>query len=73
MLSIKVIALAFRAISKKNWRIKMPKLENLKIKKVQKSWFIDIELEIGEEEAEYWDLETEDEVEDFISHTLSHY
>ena len=51
----------------------MPKLEKLKIKKVQKSWFIDIELEIGEEEAEYWDLETKDEVEDFISHTLSHY
>ena len=51
----------------------MPKLDKLKIKKVKKSWFVDIKLEIGEYEADYWDLETEDEVEDFVNHTLSHH
>ena len=49
----------------------MPKLDKLKIKKFRNSWF-DIKLEIGEEESDYWDLETEDEVEDFVSYTLTH-
>ena len=51
----------------------MPRLDKLKIKKIRKSWFIDIKIEIGEDESNYWDLETKEEVEDFISHTLSHY
>lgn len=50
----------------------MPRLEKLKIKKFRNSWFVDIKIEIGEEEAEYWDLETEEEVEDFVSYTLTH-
>lgn len=50
----------------------MPKLEKLKIKKINDSWFVNIEFEIGEEESDYWDLETEDEVEDFVNYTLSH-
>ena len=50
----------------------MPKLDKLKIKKVRSSWFVDIKFEIGEEEADYWDLETEEEVEDFVNYTLSH-
>ena len=51
----------------------MPKLDKLKIKKIKKSWFVDIKIEIGEDEADYWDLETEDEVEDFVNHTLAHH
>ena len=51
----------------------MPKLDKLKIKKIKDSWFVDIKLEIGRDEADYWDLETEDEVEDFVNHTLAHY
>jgi hypothetical protein len=50
----------------------MPKLDKLKIKKFRNSWFVDIKLEIGEDESEYWDLETEEEVEDFVNYTLTH-
>ena len=42
----------------------MPKLDKLKIKKIKNSWFVEIKIEIGEDESDYWDLETEDEVED---------
>ena len=51
----------------------MPKLDKLKIKKIKDSWFVDIKIEICEDEADYWDLETEDEVEDFVNHTLAHH
>jgi len=51
----------------------MPKLDKLKIKKVKKSWIVDIKIEIGEDESDYWDLETEDEVEDFVNYTLAHH
>ena len=51
----------------------MPRLDKLKIKKIKKSWFVDIKLEICEYESDYWDLETEDEVEDFVNYTLAHH
>jgi len=51
----------------------MPKLDKLKIKKIRNSWFVDIKLEISEDESDYWDLETKEEVEDFVSHTLQHH
>ena len=51
----------------------MPKLDKLKIKKIKSSWFVDIKLEIGKDESDYWDLETEEEVEDFVNYTLTHH
>ena len=53
--------------------MQMPKLEKLKIKKIKNCWVVDIKLEIGRDESDYWDLETEDEVEDFVNLTLSHH
>ena len=51
----------------------MPKLDKLKIKKIKDSWFVDIKIEISEDESDYWDLETEEEVEDFVNYTLTHH
>ena len=33
----------------------------------------DANAKIGRDESDYWDLETEDEVEDFVNLTLSHH
>tara|TARA_R110001583_G_scaffold40652_2_gene129608 strand:- start:327 stop:488 length:162 start_codon:yes stop_codon:yes gene_type:complete len=53
--------------------MQMPKLDKLKIRKIKDNWVVDIKIEIGRDESDYWDLETEDEVEDFVNLTLSHH
>ena len=53
--------------------MQMPKLDKLKIRKIKKSWFVEIKIEISEDESDYWGLETKEEVEDFVNYTLAHH
>ena len=45
-------------------------LKKLKISEVGTTWEVNIKLLISEEMSDYWDLESEDEVEDFIQYLL---
>tara|TARA_Y100001973_G_C5187540_1_gene328854 strand:- start:1073 stop:1225 length:153 start_codon:yes stop_codon:yes gene_type:complete len=45
-------------------------LEKLKINKIQDNWEVDIKVRINKDEADYWELMTKEEVEDFMHHIL---
>ncbi len=41
-------------------------LEKMDINKIQDNWEVEIKIRISKDEADYWDLWTEEEVEDFM-------
>ncbi len=46
-------------------------VEKLNVVYRDREWVIDIGLSISEEMADYWDLDTEEEVKDFIGYLLN--